>query len=89
MLITKVIFYLFLNTFFVFILGRTGTVSNFSMNYGRSSATSSSTVNSRTQEEFRFHDERVRGDNRKRANSSSSMDVSMDLSPSRKRGRFL
>lgn len=68
--------------------GRTGTMANFNMGLGRSSTTSSSTMNSRT-EELRYHDERVRGDHRKRANSSSSMDVSMDLSPSRKRGRFL
>ncbi|XP_005095137.1 UPF0472 protein C16orf72 homolog [Aplysia californica] len=73
--------------------GLNGAMSNISMGLSRASTTptttTSSTMSSWPTDEFRFHDDRARGEHhRKRTSSSSAMDVSME-SPSRKRGRFL
>jgi len=65
--------------------GLNGAMSSINMGYTRSNATASSTM---CPQEFRIHDDRGRGEYRKRNNSSSTMDVCME-SPSRKRGKFL
>lgn len=65
--------------------GLNGAMSSINMGYNRSSASASSTM---SPQEFRLHDDRARGEHRKRNNSSTAMDECME-SPSRKRGKFL
>lgn len=69
--------------------GLNGAMANINVGFGRTSTTANSTMGSvSSREDHRIHEDRDRSEHRKRASSSSSMDVSMD-SPSRKKGRFL
>ena len=74
---------------FCFVIGLNGAMANINVGFGRTSTTANSTMGSvSSREDHRIHEDRDRSEHRKRASSSSSMDVSMD-SPSRKKGRFL
>ncbi|BFZ17732.1 hypothetical protein BsWGS_20771 [Bradybaena similaris] len=72
--------------------GLNGAMSNISMGYSRPSTDSGCTVSSLSRSpvvDYLYHDERARSsEHKKRRNSSSGTDVSME-SPSRKKGKLL